>query len=70
MSSAEIEKIGLGVFCLFEIILYYHLVIKPKLQAYMQAHFVSQKFYEAQYVYLKESLEEIKADIKQLVKNC
>lgn len=69
MISGDIEKIGFFLLVLIEMIIYYHLVVKPKILKIMQENFVSQKIYETQYIYLKESLEEIKADIKQLVKN-
>lgn len=63
----EIEKIGLLVFCLVEIVIYYHLVAKPKLYIYMQNNYINRELYAAQVQAIKEDLSEIKADVKMLI---
>lgn len=67
MTTGQLELLGLGLFCLIEIIFYYHLVIKPKLLLYMQNNYINKELYAAQVAEIKEDLTEIKADVKMLI---
>lgn len=64
----EIEKIGLFVFCLTEIILYWLLVAKPKMQKHVAENYVSKELYKSESRAIFETLAEIKADLKELLK--
>lgn len=67
MTTGQLELIGLGLFALFEVVIYYHLVIKPKLMLYMQNNYINKELYSAQVQELKDDLAEIKADLKTLI---
>lgn len=67
MTTGQLELIGLGLFALFEVVIYYHLVIKPKLMLYMQNNYINKELYAAQVQELKDDLAEIKADLKTLI---
>ena len=54
-------------FALAEIILYYNLVVKPKLLDLLDKKFVSKELFEQQNAFLQQSLTEIKADLKRLL---
>ena len=67
MDSKTYEQLGLLLFVLVEIIIYYNLVIKPKLLDLLDKKFVSKELFEQQNAFLQQSLTEIKADLKRLL---
>lgn len=67
MESRTLEQICLLGFALVEIVLYYNLVIKPKLLDLLDKKFVSKELFEQQNAFLQQSLTEIKADLKRLL---
>lgn len=67
MDSKTYEQLGLLLFVLVEIIIYYNLIIKPKLLDLLDKKFVSKELFEQQNAFLQQSLTEIKADLKRLL---
>lgn len=69
IDSKTIEQLGLFLFVLIEIIIYYHLIIKPKLLNLLDKKFISKELFEQQNAFLQQNLTEIKADIKRILED-
>lgn len=69
VDTKTIEQFWILLFALVEIIIYYNLVIKPKLLDLLDKKFVSKELFEQQNAFLQQSLTEIKADLKRLLED-